>query len=87
VTKKSRRELEKALAHIRELLSDDDDNDNITVHTDFTEVTDDMVSDDGTVDPAKVPDATAPDGYKLGDVVNQSPALTCHELIPVGEDE
>jgi hypothetical protein len=87
VTKRSRRELEKALAHIRELLSDDDDNEGITVHTDFTEVTDDMVSDDGNLDQAQMPDATAPDGYELGDVVNESPALTCYELIPVGEDE
>jgi hypothetical protein len=86
VTKRSRRELEKALAHIRELLSDDDGD--TVVRTECVVITQEMFSDDGNLDRDKVPDTSPPDGYDYGEVLpTKSPVVTVHELTPVGDDE
>ena len=80
MSRKSRRELERELEKLREMLNDDNDDD-ITVHSQVATITADMVDDGNTIE-SEVPEPTAPDGHELGDVApTDSPVVTVRELI------
>jgi hypothetical protein len=79
MSRKSRRELERELEKLREMLNDDND-DEIKFTSEVVTISDDMVDDNGTIE-SEVPDPTAPDGYELGDVQpTESPVVTVYEL-------
>lgn len=86
MTRKSRREIERALADAREEITPDPE---VTIMSGgVTVVTSDMVDEHGNTIDDKTPDPDAPDGFEFGpEIPTESPVVTWRELIPVDDAE